>query len=46
MFLAFAHRHQAELRASTLLGASPTDRRLARVLGMSFVEFGRVDHPA
>jgi hypothetical protein len=46
MFLAFAHRHHVELRASSLLGGSPTDRRLARVLGMSFVELRRADHPA
>ena len=45
MFLAFAHRHRVELRASTLLGGSSTDRRLARVLGMSFVELERADHP-
>jgi len=36
MLLAFAHRHHVDLRASTLLGRSPTDQRMARVLGMSF----------
>jgi adenylate kinase family enzyme len=46
MFLEFARRHHVELRAGTLFGRSPTDRRLARVLGMSFVELGRADHPA
>jgi adenylate kinase family enzyme len=40
MFLAFAQRHGVNLRASTLFGRSPTDRRIATVLGMSFVELG------
>jgi aryl-alcohol dehydrogenase-like predicted oxidoreductase len=38
MFLTFAHRHHVDLRASTLFGQSPTDRRIADVLGMSFIE--------
>jgi hypothetical protein len=41
MFLAFAHRHHVGLPASTLFGRSSTDRRIARVLGMQFVELGR-----
>jgi len=41
MFLAFAQRHHVSLRASTLFGRSATDRRIARVLGMSFAELGR-----
>jgi len=41
MFLAFAQRHHVSLGASTLFGRSPTDRRVARVLGMSFAEVGR-----
>jgi adenylate kinase family enzyme len=40
MFLAFAGRYNINLRASTLLGRSPTDRRVARVLGMTFIELG------
>jgi adenylate kinase family enzyme len=44
MFLAFAHRHRVELRASTLLGSSPTDRRVAEVLGMSFRRAGTIAH--
>jgi aryl-alcohol dehydrogenase-like predicted oxidoreductase len=40
LLLAFAHRHAVNLVASTLFGRSPTDRRMARVLGMSFVEIG------
>jgi aryl-alcohol dehydrogenase-like predicted oxidoreductase len=40
MFLAFAQRHNVSLRASTLFGRSSTDRRIARDLGMSFVELG------
>jgi aryl-alcohol dehydrogenase-like predicted oxidoreductase/adenylate kinase family enzyme len=38
MFLAFAERHGVNLRASTLVGRSVTDRRVARELGMSFIE--------
>jgi aryl-alcohol dehydrogenase-like predicted oxidoreductase/adenylate kinase family enzyme len=38
LFLAFAHRHDVRLGASTLLGRSATDRRIARLLGMSFAE--------
>jgi hypothetical protein len=41
MFLLFAKRHFVNLRASTLFGQSPTDRRVASVLGMSFAELGR-----
>jgi aryl-alcohol dehydrogenase-like predicted oxidoreductase/predicted kinase len=41
MFLAFAHRHAVSLRASTLLGRSASDRRVAGVLGMTFREIGR-----
>jgi aryl-alcohol dehydrogenase-like predicted oxidoreductase/adenylate kinase family enzyme len=40
MFLAFAQRYNVSLRASTLFGRSSTDRRIASVLGMSFVELG------
>jgi aryl-alcohol dehydrogenase-like predicted oxidoreductase/adenylate kinase family enzyme len=38
MFLEFAQRQSISLPASTLFGRSPTDRRVARLLGMSFVE--------
>lgn len=34
----FARRHDVDLRASTLIGRSQTDRRMASVLGMAFVE--------
>jgi aryl-alcohol dehydrogenase-like predicted oxidoreductase len=43
LFLAFAHRHGLKLRASTLFGRSGSDRRVARVLGMSFVAIGEVN---
>jgi len=36
--LAFARRHGVDLGASTLLGASPTDRALARALGLVLLE--------
>jgi hypothetical protein len=38
LFLAFAHRHDVCLGASALFGRSATDRRIARLLGMSFTE--------
>jgi aryl-alcohol dehydrogenase-like predicted oxidoreductase len=38
LLVAFAHRHGVDLRASTLIGRSQTDRRMASVLGMTFVE--------
>jgi hypothetical protein len=38
LFLAFAHRHALDLGASVLFGKSPTDRKVAAVLGVSFVE--------
>jgi aryl-alcohol dehydrogenase-like predicted oxidoreductase len=38
MVLAFAHRHRLDLRLSTLVGASPTDRSMARALGMILVD--------
>ena len=41
LFLMFAKRHHVSLRATTLFGRSPTDRRMARVFGMTFVELGR-----
>jgi hypothetical protein len=40
LFLAFAHRHAVDLSTATLFGKSASDRRVARVLGMSFVEIG------
>jgi aryl-alcohol dehydrogenase-like predicted oxidoreductase len=40
LFLAFAHRHALDLGASVLFGKSPTDRKVAAVLGASFVEIG------
>ena len=40
LFLTFAHRHAVSLGASTLFGRSPTDRRIAHVLGMSFAPIG------
>jgi aryl-alcohol dehydrogenase-like predicted oxidoreductase len=36
LLLTFAHRHQIDLRTSTLIGASTTDAAMARALGMSF----------
>lgn len=36
MLLAFAKRHRIDLRVSTLIGASATDRAMARALEMSF----------
>jgi hypothetical protein len=36
LLLAFAHRHDVNLGASTLYGQSSTDRKVARLLGMSF----------
>jgi hypothetical protein len=45
MFLAFAQRYDVDLRASTLLGRSATDRRVASVLGMSFREIGTQGSP-
>jgi aryl-alcohol dehydrogenase-like predicted oxidoreductase len=38
LLLAFAHRHDVHLGASALIGRSPSDRRLASLLGMTFVE--------
>ncbi|MET0594789.1 MAG: aldo/keto reductase [Polyangiaceae bacterium] len=38
LLLAFAHRHDVDLRASTLIGKSPTDRRLANALGMTWID--------
>ena len=35
--LTFAHRHQVNLRLTTLIGASASDRTLARTLGSTFV---------
>jgi aryl-alcohol dehydrogenase-like predicted oxidoreductase len=35
LFLSFARRHMVDLRASILYGSSPTERTIARVLGMS-----------
>jgi len=36
--LTFAHRHGVDLASSTLVGASATDRALARALGATFVD--------
>jgi aryl-alcohol dehydrogenase-like predicted oxidoreductase/adenylate kinase family enzyme len=43
MLLMFAARHHVNLHASTLFGRSPTDQRVALVLGMSFAEIGGVN---
>jgi hypothetical protein len=45
MLLAFAKRHHVSLGASTLFGRSPTDRRIARALGMAFVDFAAKPRP-
>jgi hypothetical protein len=40
LLLAFARRHGVDFRASTLLGASATDRAIARVLHAAFAPSG------
>jgi aryl-alcohol dehydrogenase-like predicted oxidoreductase len=43
MVLAFAHRHRLDLRLSKLVGASTTDRAMARALGMILVDVSVAD---